>query len=80
MMLFKNAELILENLSIAMKIDCDNSFAILGLAEIEKVVVDVNHKTYKLTDNPVTVALEHTEIDEIIALLQDFSRHLKCED
>lgn len=79
MVLFKKAELILDVLSISVEASKENQLANLELIEMNKIKVDKNHDHYELTGNRVTVSLDHADLDEIIAILQDASNHLKKE-
>lgn len=79
MILFKNAELILEALSLVVTTDAENQLSLVEFAEMETKVID-GKDNYAPNGNKVTVSLDYEELDEVIALLQDASRHLKRKD
>lgn len=79
MILFKNAELILETLSLVATSDNSNQICTLEFAEMEYSVDENSGYSYKPNQNRVTVSLDHADLDEIIAILQDASNHLKKE-
>ena len=73
---FKVSELILDTVSVVVTPDRANRVALLELAEIQKKEVGgIEH--YESNGNQVTAYLEYEELDEIIAILQDASDHLK---
>lgn len=79
MILFKNAELILESLSLVATSDNGNQICTLEFAEMENVLDEKGGESYKPNQNRVTVSLDHADLDEIIAILKDASDHLKRE-
>lgn len=73
---FKVSELILDTVSVVATPDRANRVALLELAEIQKKEVG-GIDCYESNGNQVTAYLEYEELDEIIAILQDASNHLK---
>lgn len=74
--LFKVSELILDAVSVVVTPDRTNRLALLELAEMQKKEVDGND-LYEPNGNRITASLDYDELDEIIAILQDASNHLK---
>lgn len=74
--LFKVSELILDTVSVVVTPDRTNRVALLELAEMQKKEVG-GIERYESNGNQVTAYLEYEELDEIIAILQDASNHLK---